>query len=64
MANGLVYPSVKELIGFNVLSLGSGSRMVKSGRSPDKYEIVSEEVGRFLKLIGGHRRILFAIGEL
>jgi hypothetical protein len=38
--------------------------MAKSGLFPDKYEIVSEEVGRFLKLIEGHRRILFAIGEL
>ena len=38
--------------------------MAKSGRFPDKHEIVSEEVGRFLKLIDGHRRILFAIGEL
>jgi hypothetical protein len=45
-------------------SSGSGSRMAKSGRSPDRYEVVSEEVGRFLKLIEGHRRILFAIGEL
>jgi hypothetical protein len=38
--------------------------MEKSGNSRVRLKIVSEEVENFLKLIEGHRKLLFAIGEL
>lgn len=38
--------------------------MEKSGNPRVRLKIVSEEVESFLKLIEGHRKLLFAIGEL
>ena len=40
--------------------------MAKSGSShaDARLRIVSEEIGRFDKLIDGHRKLLAAIGEL
>ncbi len=40
--------------------------MAKSGNSgeADRLRVVSEELGRFNRLIDGHRRLLAAIGEL
>jgi hypothetical protein len=36
----------------------------KSKSSKDRYKIIEEEIKEFNKLIEGHRRLLFAIGEL
>ncbi len=46
--------------------LRSGLSMAKSGNLEDKerYEIVSEELKNFEKLIKGHRKLLNAIGRL
>ena len=40
--------------------------MVKSGNTKDKLrlEIVSREINRVSKLIGGHKKLLIAIGKL
>ena len=40
--------------------------MVESGNLDDKkrYEIVSEELKRFNRLVKGHKKILYAIGNL
>lgn len=40
--------------------------MAQSGNFDDKtrYEIVSEELKRFNKLVKGHKKLLYAIGRL